>query len=79
MMHVSVREVRNRLAELISFAQSGQTIEVTRRGKTVARLVPPRPAKCRKLPDLSDFHKTLRMSGKPMSQEVIDQRRKARY
>ncbi len=79
MIQVSVREARQRWAKLINTAQSGEVVEVTRRGKTVARIVPPEPATRRKLPDLSAFHKTLKMAGSPMSQTVINMRRRERY
>ena len=55
MIHVNVREARQRLAELLSAAQSGQTVEVTRNGKTVARIVPPAPDEHLQLPDLAEF------------------------
>lgn len=79
MIQVNVREARQRWAKLISSAQAGQTIEVTRRGKTVARILPPLPTTRRKLPDLTAFHKTLKMTGTPMSQTVIEMRRQERY
>lgn len=34
-------EVKNRLSELIHRVESGEEIAITRRGKVVARLVPP--------------------------------------
>jgi prevent-host-death family protein len=79
MIQVSVREARQRWAKLISSAQAGETIEVTRRGKAVARIVPPQPAPRRKLPDLTAFHKTLKMTGSPMSQTGFEIRRQVRY
>lgn len=62
MIRVNVRETRKRLAELLSAAQSGQTVEVTRRGKIVARIVPPISPKHLRLPDLTEFRASL---GKP--------------
>ena len=39
MTRVSVAEAKNRLSELIVRVEAGEEISVTRRGKTVARLV----------------------------------------
>lgn len=79
MIQVNARDARQRWAKLINSAQAGETIEITRRGKTVARIVPPRSTPHRKMPDLTAFHKTLKMTGEPMSQTVIQQRNEARY
>ena len=46
MKHVSLADAKARLSELVTQAEDGETIEITRRGKVVARLVPaesPRP------------------------------------
>jgi prevent-host-death family protein len=46
MKHVSLADAKARLSELVTSAEGGETIEITRRGKVVARLVPaetPRP------------------------------------
>ena len=59
MIHVNAREARERLAELLSAAQSGQTVDVTRRGKTVAMIVPPAASKHTRLPDLAEFRASL--------------------
>jgi prevent-host-death family protein len=40
MKHVSVADAKARFSELVTQAESGQSIEITRRGKVVARLVP---------------------------------------
>ncbi len=80
MTRVSAREARQRLAELLDCAQAGQTIEITRRGEAVARITPPpKRTAARKMPDLTDFRNSLKMSGKPMSQTIIELRRSARY
>jgi prevent-host-death family protein len=80
MTQISAREVRRRLAELLDSAQAGQTIEITRHGKAVARITPPpRQPVPRKLPDMAGFRRSLKMSGKPLSRIVTEQRRGARY
>ncbi len=42
MRTTTVREVQHRLAAILSEVEAGQEIVITRRGKVVARLVPPR-------------------------------------
>lgn len=41
MNDVALFEAKNRLSELINRVQAGEEIAITRRGKVVARLVPP--------------------------------------
>lgn len=79
MTRINAREARARFAQLLDSAHAGQTIAITRRGKTVAVLAPPRPRTGRPLPDMASFHKTLRIRGKSLAQTVIDMRRHARY
>jgi len=45
--HVSSRELRERLAGFLKAAEEGTEISITVRGREVARLVPPRPARLR--------------------------------
>ena len=40
MKHVNLAEAKTRLSELVSAVETGQSIEITKRGKVVARLVP---------------------------------------
>ena len=43
-MHdIALFEAKNRLSELIHRVEAGEEIAITRRGKVVARLVPPAP------------------------------------
>ena len=44
-MHdVALFDAKNRLSELIHRVEAGEEIAITRRGKVVARLMPPAPA-----------------------------------
>ena len=43
MNDVALFEAKNRLSELINRVEAGEEIAITRRGKVVARLVPPAP------------------------------------
>ena len=40
MKHVNLADAKARLSELVAAAEHGETIEITRRGKVVARLGP---------------------------------------
>ncbi|MGX9144078.1 type II toxin-antitoxin system Phd/YefM family antitoxin [Mesorhizobium sp. 128a] len=40
-MNVSITEARAKLSELVSRAKAGEEIVITRRGRVVARLLPP--------------------------------------
>lgn len=76
---VSLKEARRRLTDLVRAAERGESVVITRHGKTVARLVPPETKASRKAPDLATFRASLKAKGKPLSQIVIDSRREARY
>jgi prevent-host-death family protein len=43
MKTATVRELRNRYTQLLKWLEAGEEIVITRRGVTVARLVPERP------------------------------------
>jgi len=43
MNDIALFEAKNRLSELIHRVEAGEEIAITRRGKVVARLVPPAP------------------------------------
>lgn len=79
MIQVNAREARERFAELLESARSGETIEITKRGKTVARLTPPVRKKAPPIPDMTEFHASLSAKGTPLSKIVMDERNKARY
>ena len=78
MKTVSVAEARSRLKALLDEVSSGQQVSVVRRGREVARLVPPSPKKQR-LPALGSFRASIRVTGEPVSRTVVRARRDARY
>ena len=43
-MQVSVREAREQLSQLLKAVEHGEQVEITRRGRVVAQLVPPKPS-----------------------------------
>jgi prevent-host-death family protein len=78
MVEVSVKEARDNFRTYLDRAEAGEEIIVTRRGKEVARIVPPR-REPKKFPDLTEFRKSIELRGEPMSETVIRQRRESRY
>ena len=75
---VNLKEARRRLGDLVRAAERGESVAITRRGKTVARLVPAVEGSGRGLPDLADFRRSIRLKGEPMSRTVIAERREER-
>jgi prevent-host-death family protein len=80
MKRVSVRTARMHLRQLLDDVASGQEVELLRRGKPVARLVPPpRRSAALVLPSLREFRASVRGKGGTVSAEVVKERRRARY
>ncbi len=78
MKTVSVAEARRRLKALLDEVSSGHEVAVVRRGREVARLVPPKRSG-RRLPALGAFRASIRVRGEPVSGAVVRARREARY
>ncbi len=77
-MDIGTKDLRNRLSEILDRVARGERIRIVRRGKPAAELRPV-DAQARGLPDLSVFRAGIKSRGKPTSQLVIEERRKARY
>ena len=45
MEHINLADAKARLSELVDRVERGETVEITRRGKPAARLVPATPEK----------------------------------
>ena len=69
---VNLKEARRRLSELVGAAERGETVVSTRRGKQVARIVPPEENHQCVVPDLTDFRRSIRLKGKAMSTSNTD-------
>ncbi len=77
---INLKEARARLSDLIQAAEHGESTTITRRGKAVACIVPfEGTAVGNQAPDLTAFRTSLKVKGKPLSQVVIENRRKARF
>lgn len=62
MERVNVREVRENLRAYLERAESGEEISILRRGREVARLVPPAREPGR-FPDLTEFRASIKIRG----------------
>ncbi len=78
MKTINIKDARAHLSELINLAEKGNEITITRHGKKVAKLVPIDKSG-KKLPSLKTFRETINVKGKPLSQILIQERRKERY
>jgi prevent-host-death family protein len=79
MTQISVRQARENLARLIESASAGQTIAITKRGKTVAVLGPPAEVESVPLPDMAGFHRKLGEPRKNYRKLVVRARESERY
>ncbi len=77
MEDVSVNEARRNFKEILDRVMVGEEITIARHGRPIARIVPVN-ARRRRLPDMTEFHKSIKYTGKPLSQMVIEEREKDR-
>lgn len=77
MLTVNVKEVRKNLSTLLNRVETGEEVMITRRGNTIARLVPVKGEN--DLPSLKEFRGKIRVGKKALSREVIDLREEERY
>ena len=75
---VSVREARQNFRRLLDQVEAGEEIIVLRRGVEVGRVTKPK-RKTVRLPDLDTFRASIKVSGRPLSREIIETRRSSRY
>ena len=76
---VSLKEARRRLGHLVTAAEHGESVVITRRGKTVARIVPAVQKRRRGFPDLTEFRKSIKIKGRSLTDELLAMRREERY
>lgn len=77
MYKISVKEARSSLSALLDRVAAGEEVILLRRGKEVARLVPPQSQTL--LPSLKDFRNSLQITGAPLSDEIVKARQEERY
>jgi len=77
MLKINARDARGRISELLDRAEQGEEITILRRGKTIARLVPPK-REAKRLPSLADFRASIKVKGLPLSVMVRKERDESR-
>jgi prevent-host-death family protein len=77
MGEVNVKDARSQLSALLDRVEKGEEIIIKRRGKRVAKMIP--PGNSSTLPSLKDFRASLKARGTPLSRTVIDARNEERY
>ncbi len=76
-MEINIKEARANFSSLITQVEGGAEIIIRRRGKEVARLVPPRGRE-KRLPSLKKFRGSIAIKGKSLSAEVLRMRQEER-
>lgn len=67
MNHVGIKQARQNLRSLISRVEHGEQITITRQGKAVAQLAPPRKVR-KALPPLAEFRREMGKAGTPAAE-----------
>ena len=78
-MEISVKEARAKFSSLLNQVKEGDEVIIRRRGKEIARLVPPAGSESKRLPSLRSFRSSLRVKGEPLSTTVRRGRKEERY
>ena len=76
---INMKEARKRLSELVSAAERGESTVITRRGRKVARIVPPERKRLKRLPDLTAFRASIKVKGRSLTDELIAMREEERH
>ena len=79
MTRVSVKDARGSLKKLLDLAAGGEEVAILRRGREIARLVPPRRGKFPLLASLRQLRRSLKLKGAPLRATVIETRKDQRY
>lgn len=73
MLKISMKDARQRFRELLDRVEQGEEIIVLRRGRPVARFIPPEK-KGKRLPVLDDFRQSIGTTGTSSAQLVREER-----
>jgi len=76
---VNLKDARKSLGVLVRAAARGESVVITVHGKETAQIGPIERKPLKRFPDLTEFRKSIKLKGKPMSETVIEMRREARY
>jgi prevent-host-death family protein len=77
MLEINVKELRAKLHLFIQQVEAGEEIKITRRGKEVARLVPP-PHLPKQFPDLTEFRASIQLRGSSPLATLLELREEER-
>ena len=77
-MEISAKEARSKFSSLLDQVQEGDEVVIRRRGKEIARLVPPK-GEGKRLPGLKKFRAGIRIKGGFLSTAVKHGRSEERY
>lgn len=77
MTTVSVKEAHNQLKAILSRAEGEEEVLISRRGKIIARLVPP-IRRTKRLPSLKNLRVRIKLRGCPLSATVLGDRSEER-
>jgi prevent-host-death family protein len=77
-MEINVKEARSKFSSILDRVEEGGEVIIRRRGKEIARLVPP-IGKGKRFPALKKFRDSIRGKGKPLSTVVKRGRAEERY
>ena len=78
MATINVKDARSQLKALLERAEAGEEITIARRGKAIAKLVPPARRSTR-LPSMVKFRASIRMKGRSLSATVRQNRKDERF
>jgi prevent-host-death family protein len=80
MERINLADAKARLSEIVDRVEAGESIDIFRRGKVIARLVPPAPEKSKvNIAMLEALHATIPMQSESAGDSVRRIRDKARY
>lgn len=74
MRQAGIREARQNLTALLREVSKGREVEITDRGRPVARLVPPRPPASKPFRSLAPFRRTMPVVSPPLSRTIVEDR-----
>lgn len=78
MRKINAKQARENLSALLDAVSAGEEVVLLRRGKEVARLVPPRH-RAKRLPSLEGLRRSMTVKGMPLSEEVVRGRLDERF
>ena len=77
-MEINVKEARSKFRSILDQVQEGGEVIIRRRGKEIARLVPPR-GEGKRFPTLKNFRAAIRTKGESLNAAVKRGRIEERY